>query len=184
MPKSQISEECGLMDAIAFAARAHQGQFRKDGKTPYVSHAFRVCMVACDVFGVADQRVLTAAVLHDTIEDTTTDFEDLSAFGDDVARWVGLLSKDTRLPENEREAAYVAGLKSAPWQVRLCKLADMYDNLSDSRGLDSDRRSTVFKRVRYYLEGIEPQRPDETSPAWQIVAELLAAKESAARRHA
>src|SRR5947207_1735380 len=118
-----------LLNAIAFAARAHQGQLRKDGRTPYVSHVFRVCTVLQNVFGATDPRLLTAAVLHDTLEDTTTDFEDLQSFGADVARWVALLSKDKRLPEDEREAAYLTGLVQADWQVRLCKLADMYDNL-------------------------------------------------------
>ena len=40
-----------LLAAAAFAARAHDGQYRKDGKTPYVSHVFRVCLVLRDLFG-------------------------------------------------------------------------------------------------------------------------------------
>ena len=59
-----------LLDAVSFAARAHQGQFRKDGRTPYASHPTRVCLVMRCVFGVEDPEVLAAAVLHDTIEDT------------------------------------------------------------------------------------------------------------------
>jgi guanosine-3',5'-bis(diphosphate) 3'-pyrophosphohydrolase len=177
MARKRNSPQKTLFDAIAFAARAHQGQLRKDGKTPYVSHVFRVCMVVRDVFDIADQTVLTAAVLHDTVEDTTTDFDDVQEFGDDVARWVGLLSKDKRLPEEEREAAYLAGLANAPWQVRICKLADMYDNLSDSRTIDPERRAKTLGRIRFYLDGIKPAHSDETSQAWQIVADLLAAKE-------
>src|SRR5438105_11110404 len=103
-----IAETCQLfLEAIAFAARAHQGQLRKDGQTPYVSHVFRVCLVLREVFGVADLRVLTAAVLHDTLEDTTTDFDDLAEqFGADVAAWVAALSKDKREPHDVREEAY------------------------------------------------------------------------------
>src|SRR5216683_2353929 len=94
-----------LLEAIAFATRAHQGQLRKDGRTPYVSHVFRVCLILRQVFGIDDSQALTAAVLHDTVEDTTTDFDDLEEkFGADVARWVAALSKDKRLPEKEREA--------------------------------------------------------------------------------
>ena len=78
-----------LLDAIAFAARAHHGQMRKDKQTPYVSHVFRVCLVLSEVFGINDQRVLMAAVLHDTLEDTTTDFDDLQErFGKDVVHGV------------------------------------------------------------------------------------------------
>ena len=123
-----------LLDAVAFAARAHHGQLRKDGVTPYHSHVFRVCLVARHVFGVEDIAVLTAAVLHDTIEDTTTDFDDVQEqFGPEIAGWVALLSKDKRQQDEPREQAYCAGLHSAPWQVKICKLADIYDNLTDSK---------------------------------------------------
>src|SRR2546421_13103378 len=105
-----------LLDAIAFAARAHRHQLRKDGQTPYASHPFRVCLVTRHVFGIDDPQVLTAAVLHDTVEDTTTDYDDLREhFGQEVAGWVALLSKDKRQPEPEREAAYVEQLVHAPW---------------------------------------------------------------------
>src|SRR6266702_1696056 len=91
-----------LLEAIAFAARAHQGQLRKDQRTPYVSHVFRVCLIVRQVFGVDDASVLTAAVLHDTIEDTTTDFDDLAErFGATVAGWVAILSKDKRLVDEQ-----------------------------------------------------------------------------------
>jgi guanosine-3',5'-bis(diphosphate) 3'-pyrophosphohydrolase len=104
-----------LLDAVAFASRAHRHQLRKDGQTPYASHVFRVCLILRHVFGIADEHILTAAVLHDTVEDTTTDYDDLNdRFGAEVAGWVGTLSKDKRLPEEEREAAYMAGLARAP----------------------------------------------------------------------
>ena len=79
-----------LLDAVAFAARAHRHHLRKDGRTPYASHVFRVCLVLRHVFGVEDPDALAAALLHDTIEDTTTDFDDLKEhFGGRVAGWVG-----------------------------------------------------------------------------------------------
>src|SRR5438309_10990310 len=107
MIKSLEATYRSLLEAIAFAARTHQGQIRKDGKTPYASHVFRVCLVLRHVFGVDDERALRAAVLHDTIEDTTTDFDDLQErYGAEVAGWVALLSKDKRLPDDQREAAY------------------------------------------------------------------------------
>src|SRR5205823_3522167 len=60
-----------VLDAAAFAARSHQGQLRKDKQTPYVSHVFRVCLILRDLFGFDDPRMLCAALLHDTVEDTT-----------------------------------------------------------------------------------------------------------------
>jgi len=107
-----------LLDAIAFAARAHHGQLRKDGRTPYVSHVFRVCLTVRHLFGVEDPQVLMAAVLHDTIEDTRTDYDDLAdLFGPTVADWVAALSKDMRAPDEQREDAYCRTLSAAPWQA-------------------------------------------------------------------
>ena len=105
-----------LLEAFSFAARAHQGQLRQDGKTPYVSHVLRVCFVLRHVFGVDDAGALTAAALHDTLEDTTTDFDDLQEkFGADVASWVAALSKDKRLPDDERKRRGKS--RSASWPI-------------------------------------------------------------------
>ena len=57
--------------------------------------------------GFDDPRMLAAALLHDTIEDTTpTATTSIERFGPEVARWVAALTKDMRLPHDEREAAY------------------------------------------------------------------------------
>jgi guanosine-3',5'-bis(diphosphate) 3'-pyrophosphohydrolase len=118
--------------AFSFAARAHAGQFRNDGKTPYVSHPMRVAMTVRDVFGCDDEICLAAAALHDVIEDTPTDFDDLEeCFGIEVAHCVAALTKEMRLREPERERAYDAALREADWRAKLVKLADTYDNLCD-----------------------------------------------------
>jgi guanosine-3',5'-bis(diphosphate) 3'-pyrophosphohydrolase len=164
-----------LLDAISFATRAHQGQLRKDGKTPYASHAFRVCLVVRHVFGIDDTATLTAAVLHDTIEDTPSDYDDIAErYGDEVASWVGLLSKDMRLPEDERERLYKAALASAPWQVKVCKLGDIYDNLCDSQQLAHDKRRRTCERSRGYLAVLDDATlPPAARQAYSAVAALL-----------
>ena len=118
--------------AAAFAARAHQGQFRKDGITPYVAHVFRVTLTVRDLFECNDPETLTAALLHDTIEDTTVDYDDIEEeFSREIADIVAVLSKDTRLREPEREKAYDDGLRHASWKAKIIKLADTYDNFCD-----------------------------------------------------
>ena len=88
MPESLTATDL-LFEAASFAARAHRHQVRKDGQTPYAAHPFRVCLVVQYVFRIDDPKVLTTALLHDTIEDTTTDYDDIAErFGADVARWV------------------------------------------------------------------------------------------------
>src|SRR5688572_29746607 len=120
--------------AASLAARQHQGQMRKDGRTPYFAHPVRVALTVCHVFEEQDATALATALLHDLIEDTTTDFDELAEqFGKEVADAVAALTKDARLPEFEREAAYDRQLAAASWQARLVKLADVYDNYCDAK---------------------------------------------------
>src|SRR5580704_3066269 len=123
MPESVAAKYRSLLSAASFAARAHRQQLRKDRQTPYIAHPFRVCLIARHVFGIDDPNVLTAALLHDTIEDTTTDRDDLiELFGADVPAWVSALSKDKRLADHERKAAYMQELAEAAAPVKICKL--------------------------------------------------------------
>lgn len=161
-----------LMEAVSFAARAHRNQMRKDKETPYSAHPMRVCLVASQVFGVSDPAVLTAALLHDTIEDTTTDFDDLTEqFGPEVAGWVAALSKDTRLPDAEREEAYKKVLAAAPWPVQVCKLADIYDNLTDSVHLSEKHRAKTVARSGDYLDALKADLKPKAEKAFKLTAE-------------
>lgn len=130
-----------------FSARAHQNQYRKDGKTPYASHPVRVALTIALVFGHTDEATLAAALLHDVIEDTDTDYDDvLETCGKEVADLVAAMTKDMRLPETEREPAYDAQLAAASWKARLIKLADQYDNYTDAIG-DPKRESKTREKV-------------------------------------
>jgi (p)ppGpp synthase/HD superfamily hydrolase len=164
-----------LLEAASFAARAHQGHLRKDRQTPYVSHVFRVCLVVRDLFGFDDPRMLAAALLHDTIEDTTTDFDDVAErFGPEVARWVGCLTKTKWLPEAERERDYLARLATAPWQVKVCKLADVFDNLLDTRNLPAERRAHAVGRAGQYFAALRASAEPQVQRPLQLVGDLLA----------
>jgi guanosine-3',5'-bis(diphosphate) 3'-pyrophosphohydrolase len=130
--------------AANFAAVAHHHQYRKDGYTPYFAHCVRVALVVTEVFGFHDSFAVCAALLHDTIEDTTTDYDDVEEeFGKPIADAVSALTKNMLLPERTREKEYDARLARADWRVRLVKLADAYDNYIDAvhRG-DSSKKDT------------------------------------------
>jgi (p)ppGpp synthase/HD superfamily hydrolase len=165
-----------LLEAVSFASRAHHGQRRKDGRYPYISHVYRVAMIVRQVFGIDDPAVLTAAVLHDTIEDTTTDFDDIEEhFGAEIAGWVALLSKDKRMPDKAREEAYRAGLAAAPWQVKVCKLADICDNLMDSKHLTPEQRDRTLGRTQSYLKALDSANlPAPVRRAYDLAARLIA----------
>jgi guanosine-3',5'-bis(diphosphate) 3'-pyrophosphohydrolase len=159
-----------LTEAVSFAARAHRHQLRKDKETPYAAHPFRVCLVVRQVFGIDDPKVLAAAVLHDTIEDTTTDYDDLAErFGDDVAGWVAALTKDMRLKDDVREVAYHRALTAAGWQVQVCKLADVYDNLCDSKHLPPGGRAKSAARAAEYLAAFRAVLKPEAVTAFAVV---------------
>lgn len=131
-----------FQEAVSYAARAHRNQLRKDGKTPYVAHVVRVAMTTLVVFGCIDSVAIQSAILHDTIEDTSTDYEDIeSRFGSDVAACVSCLTKNMALPESTREKEYTSRLAEGPWQARLVKLADCYDNLCDLPDLPEAQRN-------------------------------------------
>jgi guanosine-3',5'-bis(diphosphate) 3'-pyrophosphohydrolase len=179
MATSPISLSDLPFEAAAFAARAHQHQTRKDGRTPYVSHVFRVCLVVRQVFGFDDPRMLAAALLHDTIEDTATDCDDIiERFGSEVAEWVAALTKDMRLPHDDRESAYAKVIGEADWQVKVLKLADIYDNLGDSHNLSPTSRRKTASKCHFYLDAIRPGLPESALPALKLVEQRVAELEA------
>jgi (p)ppGpp synthase/HD superfamily hydrolase len=164
-----------LLDAASFAARSHHGQLRKDKATPYVSHVYRVCLVVRDLFDFSDPRMLIAALLHDTIEDTTTDFDDIQErFGPEIAHWVACLTKNKAMPDAPREADYVKRFLAAPWQVQACKLADIFDNLIDLPHLPAERRPHSIQRAEHYLGALKTVAAPELQRPLALVTQLLA----------
>src|SRR4029453_9476402 len=145
-----------LAAAEEFARWKHQHQFRRDGVTPYVEHPRAVMTILRDEFGVTDVAPPAAGLLHDTIEDTATDYDEVSErFGRRVADYVAVLTKDKRLPEAKRERVYFAQLARAPLAVRLCKIADSLHNVRDS---DASHRPKAAKRARKLLRIYRPAR--------------------------
>ena len=74
-----------LIFALTFAAHKHRDQRRKDiAASPYINHPLAVANVlANEVEDIADDVAITAALLHDTLEDTTTTRQEIEQmFGD------------------------------------------------------------------------------------------------------
>ena len=86
MPTTE-KKELLILRAIDFAARKHRDQRRKDEEaSPYINHPISVSLLLADIGGIADAEVLSAAILHDTLEDTDTTTEELEAvFGMRIA---------------------------------------------------------------------------------------------------
>ncbi|HLY08403.1 MAG TPA: HD domain-containing protein [Planctomycetota bacterium] len=138
-----------LAAADEFATWKHRHQFRRDGVTPYINHPRGVMLILREEFGVSDVDTLAAGLLHDTIEDTATDYDEIrERFGRKVADLVAVLTKDKRLPEEKRERAYFAQLARAPLPARLCKVADSLYNVRDS---DARHRPKAVTKARKLL---------------------------------
>jgi len=146
---SQRDRQGLLAAADEFAAWKHRHQFRRDGVTPYINHPRGVMAILRDEFGVSEVDTLAAGLLHDTIEDTATDYDEIrERFGRTVADLVAVLTKDKRLPEAKRERDYFAQLARAPLAARLCKIADSLYNVRDS---DATHRPKAVKKARKLL---------------------------------
>lgn len=144
--------------AKEFAREKHEGIARKDGVTPYFDHLKKV-VKNLEKLGVSNQDILCAGWLHDTIEDTNTDYDDISEqFGKIVADIVASVTKDTRLPRPVREKKYVEQLRRSMWQAKIVKLADIIANISDLKnaGYDKQKELKQVKDKIVYFEAIRP----------------------------
>jgi len=101
--------------AASFAEAAHRGQVRKFSGGPYIRHPGRVADIL-RVAGYDDADMISAAYLHDVIEDTGVTYPVLECvFGDDIATLVAELTKPNQ-PRTDR--------------AKLIKCADIMDNVS------------------------------------------------------
>ena len=142
-----------IIKAQKFAKDAHKHQTRDDGKTPYWKHLQKV-VKNLEKLGITDTSIICAGWLHDTIEDTDTDYDDIyESFGKKTADIVAIVTKDTRMIKKEREKSYCLQLKKGTWQAQVVKLGDILANLEDlenSIKSFSDRKKQVKNKLEYY----------------------------------
>ena len=161
-------DELGLvLRAVQFAAHKHTDQRRKDvRKKPYINHPIALAEVLHTDGGVRDSQVIAAALLHDTIEDTLTTYDELRGlFGAGVADTVAELT-DTRFLRTEtRKRLQVSKAGKSSAAAKQVKLADKICNLRDilaspPAGWSLKRRQTYFdwaKEVVDQARGVNPR---------------------------
>jgi len=122
-----------VLAATAFAARKHRDQRRKDADaSPYINHPIALADTLSNEAGITDAATLAAALLHDTIEDTDTTFDELkAAFGAQVAEIVAEVTDDKSLSRSERKRLQVEHAAAISPRAKLVKLADKICNLRD-----------------------------------------------------
>ncbi len=116
--------------AYATAERAHRGQTRKSGE-PYITHPVAVAQILADL-GLG-AKAISAALLHDTVEDTDYSLEELRReFGDEIAMLVDGVTKLDRLKYGDSAQAETVRkmivAMSRDIRVLVIKLADRLHN--------------------------------------------------------
>ncbi len=128
-----------ILEAISFAADRHRNQTRKGiSKVPYINHPIQVAKILTDV-GENEPELLIAAILHDVIEDTTKNEEEikalsnviLSKFGEEVLITVLEVSDNKSLPVEERKRLQVIHTPDLSERARKLKIADKISNIED-----------------------------------------------------
>ena len=123
-----------IRKAIAFAMKKHEGQIRKGSGLPYITHPISVFALVKKFKESKNwEDLCCAALLHDTLEDTDTTFEELvREFGVLVATIVFECTNDEKEIKRIGKEAYmkkkVTGISSYALFLKLC---DQFDNLSD-----------------------------------------------------
>jgi guanosine-3',5'-bis(diphosphate) 3'-pyrophosphohydrolase len=155
-----------LLKALSFAAYKHRDQRRKDvDASPYINHPISLASILCNEAHITDVEAICAALLHDTVEDTDTSFEELKAeFGEAVTAIVADVTDDKSLSKVERKQQQIEHAAHASDKAKLVKLADKITNLRDVANNPPphwplERRQEYFdwaKKVVEQVRGVHP----------------------------
>ncbi|MCC6929518.1 MAG: bifunctional (p)ppGpp synthetase/guanosine-3',5'-bis(diphosphate) 3'-pyrophosphohydrolase [Gemmatimonadaceae bacterium] len=140
-----------LNRAYSFSAKAHEGQFRKNGD-PYVSHCVEVAKILADL--QLDTATVASGLIHDVVEDTPITVGQIEKeFGREVAQIVDGLTKIGHLPLNSKEDRQVENyrklLVSIAKDVRviIIKLADRLHNMRTLDWLPEEKRERIAQET-------------------------------------
>jgi len=116
--------------AIEFAAIKHYNQFRKGSSIPYIVYPMEVMQVL--TANGLDNKTIIAGILHDTIEDTNTTYEEIKeTFGVDIADMVAAESEDKSKSWKQRKQTTIDRLPKESKEVQAICCADKMSNLRD-----------------------------------------------------
>ena len=160
---SEHAQSAGLLDeaeiekAFAFACERHVNQQRRSGED-FINHPLEVAKVCAGLH--LDSQTLCAALLHDTVEDTSASLDDVrEGFGDEVARLVDGVTKLAEITFQSRDESQAENYRkmmvamATDVRVILIKLADRLHNM---RTLDALPKQKQLEKSRETLEIYAP----------------------------
>lgn len=160
-----------ILKAFRFAAEKHNDQRRKDTKaSPYINHLIGVTETLWSVADVRDVSLLTAAILHDTIEDTDATADEIKIqFGEEVLSLVLEVTDDKSLSKPTRKQLQIEHAPHKSEKAKLLKIADKINNIRDI--IKSPPESWSLERRQEYLlwsekvvaglRGVSPKLEDQ-----------------------
>ena len=167
-------------EVLTVAAELHNGDLRKDGKTPYIFHPMRVAMAVHECVGDTTyagnylESIVYAALLHDTVEDGCTnlnmlqstlicrlgagkkefDYDEIVSIATYTVNLVMALTRIKRADSNYENINkfYYKQVTTAGYPAILVKLYDVRDNLNDMSGLSLHFKKLYINKVEGMLE--------------------------------
>lgn len=155
--------QTSYQEAIKFAAAKHteKGQKVPGTNLPYEVHisnvAMEILLAAPSTPGFNTAFAVQIALLHDTIEDTVTDFKELeNKFGIEVAQAVSALSKDEKLPKEMQMQDCLNRISLLQPEVWSVKLADRISNLQPPPShWDNEKKIKYHKEAQTIYEALK-----------------------------
>ncbi len=154
---SGVADEGKLYEVYEFAKKAHSKQKRNTGE-PYITHPVAVAEILIDI--QVDRDTLTAALLHDVVEDTEVSLEDVEAkYGSNVALLVNGVTKLSQINYSSKEEEQAENFRkmflamAKDIRVVLIKLADRLHNMRTMK------HKTVAKQIEKSKETLDIYAP-------------------------
>jgi GTP diphosphokinase / guanosine-3',5'-bis(diphosphate) 3'-diphosphatase len=148
LPDDQVEM---IMRAYDFGAAAHEGQTRKTGE-PYITHPVAVAQELANMH--LDAQAITAAILHDVVEDTDASLVEIrQQFGDEVALLVDGVSKLDQIQFRSRAEAQAESFRKMMLamiediRVILVKLADRLHNMQTLDAMPVEKRRRIARET-------------------------------------
>ena len=148
LPEDQLKT---ITAAYEFGAKAHAGQSRKTGEA-YITHPVAVAQELAEMR--LDVQAITAAILHDTIEDTTASLDDISEkFGSEVALLVDGVSKLDQIQFRSQAEAQSESFRKMMLamiediRVILVKLADRLHNMQTLGAMPTNKKKRIARET-------------------------------------
>lgn len=121
-----------ITKCYSFAAEKHKHQRRKADNSSYIIHPAGVAEKLTHIGKINNFEIICAAILHDTIEDTDCNAQEIAnEFGPSIASYVMEVSDDKSMDKIERKKHQISHCIELSYGAKNIKLADKLDNLTD-----------------------------------------------------